>query len=219
MLRRRVLSRDPAQASVKKRETTSAREYVRFYHFDAHAYSSRGDVHIPFHRTARVCLRSARRARAQTSLHDAATGGGINYLPSRVISPRSREAFLAEKSDFARTREKQLRRGESREARVFLFSFFPPFSPSSSRDLHTRSYKQALARAILLDLTPFHRSYFMRRDCRPCTRPIADPAASPRPKGEKYYPPVLHSLSLLLSHPLGYFLHIYPARGVKLRSS
>lgn len=55
----------------------------------------RGTTYVPLAIEPRVRM-SVKRTRAQTSLHDTATGG-INYLSSRTISPRSREVFLSEK--------------------------------------------------------------------------------------------------------------------------
>jgi len=85
--------------SGKKRETRGARKYVRFYHFDAHTYSSRGDVRISFHRTMCLMLTTKTWRVRKTSCHDTATGGGINYLSSRV-TPRSREAIPSKKDRF-----------------------------------------------------------------------------------------------------------------------
>lgn len=103
---RRIFSRNLCGRRKKKGETTDARKYVRFYHFDAHTYSSRGDVtYLPlFVRPMYLMLATATRRMRKTSCHDTATGGGINYFPSRVILPRSREVSPFRKREISRAR-------------------------------------------------------------------------------------------------------------------
>lgn len=173
MLYRCILSRDLCGCREEKRETTRARGNTYDFIILTLIHIHRAAMYVPLF----ICLMLAMTRRVRKTSFHAATGGGINYLSSRVILPRSREVAPSEK---ARFHSRSLRATLWHEvSAVFLsfrvrqiagrvrFTYIPgrinnPYEPGV--ELRERS------RGITTWLFRFNALYLMRPDYHPCTR-------------------------------------------------
>lgn len=97
MLYRCILSRDLCGRREEKRETTRARGNTYDFIILTLIHIHRAATYVPLF----ICLMLATTRRVRKTSFHAATGGGINYLSSRVILPRSREVAPFRKSEIS----------------------------------------------------------------------------------------------------------------------